>query len=327
MKKLSVLILAILLCLCLGTTAFAEEYTVPVVTFAEADIDYVDGNDTLTLSDDLQTLYLSGQSYSRADTSILELDYSGWEFTVELTAAQKKTVKLAKAQLFSDDYVVKVNFYMTDGMIMTVNYLRDDLRAEYDRLAAGDADKWVMDFQYPNGNSVAAHEAQLTGQSTVITLEDYSRSMYYPVYAYAGGTLVMKSGALLNLDGSYFYVPYPADMVEEKYPYMLYEYLEEHPHVPALKLTDPALVEQLDAAQQAYYKDDLGFLQDDTLTEKISDVFLVLVFAIVPGAIGVLFLILALVAKKRSYKKLFWLTFALSAAELAVFIAIANMLP
>lgn len=326
MKKLSILFLALVLTLGLGITAFAEDYTVPSATeFAGAD-EYTNLY-TATLSEDLQTLYMDGNSYSLADISILELEYNGWEISVELTAVQRQTIKKATAITYGDDDAVQVTLYMTDGIRMTVTFLRDDLRGEYDRLTAGDADRWVLDFEWPERNTVTADKAQLKGESTVVTLEDVYSSVEYPVFAYtAGGTLVLKCGVLLNLDGSYIYVPYPDDLVDERYPYILETYLETAMQVPAVKLTDPTLVQQLDKAQQAYYNDGLGFMYNDTLTENISDVFLVLLFAIIPGAIAVLFLILSLRAKKPSYKKLFWVTCVLSAAELAVFIAIANML-
>ena len=76
MKKfISVLITTMLLLSCLGMTAFAE-------------------NASATISDDFQKLYLDGNSYSRFDTSMLEIEYYGHvDKKVELSVTQQETVK------------------------------------------------------------------------------------------------------------------------------------------------------------------------------------------------------------------------------------------
>ena len=67
----------------------------------------------------------------------------------------------------------------------------------------------------------------------------------------------------------------------------------------------------------------IGYLFNDELTETVAKIFFTLIFAILPLAIAVTSLILAIKSKKGLYKKLLLVTSGLSLASVATFIYIA----
>jgi ATP-dependent Clp protease ATP-binding subunit ClpC len=86
-----------------------------------------------------------------------------------------------------------------------------------------------------------------------------------------------------------------------------------------MKITDEALLQELNTAQDAYYNDDMGFLFNDALTQSISKIFLVVIFCVIPGIVLILFAILAIRAKQAIYRKLFILVSTLSGTLTAIF--------
>ena len=90
-------------------------------------------------------------------------------------------------------------------------------------------------------------------------------------------------------------------------------------------MKDKALIEKLDNAKSAYYSDGLGFFENDELSEKVSMIFFLVVFAFLTLIILITFLILA-IRSKGIYKKMHRITYILCIAELSVFAIIATVI-
>lgn len=297
MKKLiSVIITAMLLFSCLGLTVFAE-------------------SSSATISDDYQKLTLDGNTYSRFNTSMMDVDYFSVDTPVSLTATQQEVIEEVILKVNEDSNFVYADIHFKDGAVLSVEFLRDDYLEIYNEISTNQSSEYIIDFQYPDGNTVTTEKSILYGSSVVLSSDELEWCDYFPVTAKSSdGKLTAHKGSLITIDENYYYVDYEEIDVDNWYDFDPYSYTE----LPAYEVTNADLVASIQEAEDAYYSDDFGFLLDDSFTEAVSAVFLIFVFAIIPFAIFVVFLILA-IRSKTVYKKMFRLIYILSAAELAVF--------
>lgn len=297
MKKIiSVIIAVILSSFCLGFTAFAE-------------------NSSVVISDDYQKLYLNGASYSRFDASKLEIEYNTINTYIELSEAQQETVKEVALLANEHKNIISADIFFNDGATLTVDFLRDDYLDEYNKIVNNQSEEYIIDFDWPEGNTVKAQRTALFGNRITLYGDELEFCDYYFVSTQNDdGSLTAVTGSLIIVGDEYYYVDHEENNViiwDSFYPNALTE-------LSAWEITDADLIESFKEAEEKYYSEDLGFLYDDTLTESVSAIFLVCLFAIVPFIILILFLILAIRAK-GFYKKLFSNICILSAAELIVF--------
>lgn len=294
MKKIiSVIIAVILSSFCLGFTAFAE-------------------NSSVIISDDYQKLYLNGASYSRFDDSMLQTEYDLVNNKyVELSEAQQETVKEVTLLANEHKNIISAEIFFNDGATLTVDFLRDDYLDEYNKIVNNQSQEYIIDFDWPEGNTVKAQRTALFGNRITLYGDDLEFYDYHYVTAQCNdGTLTAVTGTLIIVDDRYYYV--------DGNNVIAWDSFNTLTELSAWEITDADLIESLKEAEEKYYSEDLGFLYDDTLTESVSAIFLVCLFAIVPFIILILFLILAIRAK-GFYKKLFSNICILSAAELIVF--------
>ncbi|MBQ2986016.1 MAG: hypothetical protein IJE23_00885 [Tyzzerella sp.] len=297
MKKLiTTIITTILLFSCLGLTAFANPASV-------------------TISDDYQKITLDGNTYSRFNASAMDVEYFDSDILVELNATQQETIDDVSLQTDADATFIYANIHFKDGAVLSVEFLRDDYLETYHEISASENGTYIIDFEYPEGNTVAVEKSDLFGNSVVLTEDELGWCDYYPVITQSNdGILTADKGSLIIIEDKYYYVNYEEIDAENWHDFNPYEYV----NLPAYEISDTALIAKIQEAEDAYYSDDFGFLLDDSLTKGVSAVFLIFVFAIIPFAIFVVFLILAF-RSKTVYKKMFRLIYILSAAELAVF--------
>ncbi len=302
MKKLiSIVIMSILLFSCIGLTAFASPLSA-------------------TISDDYQKLYLDGNTYSRFNTSMVEVDYFDTNIPVELNAAQEETIDKVSLQVNADTTFIYANISFKDGAVLSAEFLRDDYLEIYNEISFNENGSYMIDFEYPEGNIVTAAKADLFGNSVTLTEDELEWCSYYPVWIQNDdGTLTAYKGSLIIIEDEYYYVNYEDIKLENWYHFDPYEYDE----LPAYEISNAELIADIQAAEESFYSDDFGFLFDDSLTKAVSTVFLIFVFAIIPFAIFVVFLILA-IRSKTIYKKMFRFIYILSAAELVVFAIVAS---
>ena len=305
MKKFKSLIIAlILLFSCFGLTAFAE-------------------NSSITISDDYQNLYLNGDSYSRFNASILEIDYyMTIDNPIELSAVQQETILQIELLINEQENVISADISFTDGSILSVDFLREDCFEAYNEIVNGESKEYIIDFLWPEGNTVKAKRTALFDTPVTLYVNELEWCDFYTVTASnSDNSLTALKGSLLIMDDNYYYVDFAEVGVKNAYEFVPYDYTE----LSAYEITDTNLLQRIKEAEEKYYADDLGFLYDDDLTETISAVFLVFIFAIIPLAIFIVFLILA-IRSKTYYRKLFRTICILAAAELAIFAIIATLI-
>lgn len=297
MKKIiSVIIPVLLLFSCLGLTAFAE-------------------NSSVTISDDYQKLYLDGNSYSRFNNSTIEVEYFSFNADVELNATQQELIDEVVLETNENITIISADIYFKDGAVLSVGFLHDDYLEIYNEISTGQITECIIDFEWPEGNTVVTEKTALLGDAVTLYGDDLKWCDYYPVIIKTSDeSLTLYEGALLIINDEYYYTDFSEAAVANWYDFNPYDYSE----LPAHKITDTELLASIKAAEEEYYSDDLGFLYDDNLTETVSAVFLIFVFAIVPFAILVVFLVLA-IRSKTVYRKMFSTICILSGAELAIF--------
>ena len=300
-KLLSIVITTILLFSCWSLMAFANP-------------------SSATLSDDYQKLYIGENTYSRFRPSMIEINYFDADISVALNASQQETIDKVSLQTNEGNIFVYAQIYFKDGAVLSVEFLRDDYADKYNEISMAETSTYIIDFEYPEGNLVTTDKSDLFGERVTLTKEKLEWCSYYPIFIQSSdGVLTSYKGSLIVIEEDYYYVDYGDIQVEEHYAFYPYEYSE----LPAYQISDNELIADIQAAESEFYTDDFGFLLDDNLSQSISTVFLFIVFAIIPFAIFVVFLILA-IRSKTIYKKLFRLIYILSATELVMFAIIAS---
>lgn len=303
MKKISsFIIITILLFSCLGFTVFANPASV-------------------TISDDYQELYLDGNTYSRFDTSSLEGEHYIDNIPVELSDAQEELLREVSIETNATFTVIYADIHFKDGAVLSVGYLRNDYVKMYNEMIAGQNSEYVIDFEYPDDNTVTVSKSILYGENIVLNSEDLGSCTFYPVVVESeDGILTVYKGSLLAVNERYYYVDFQEATVKSYYDFNPYAYNE----LPAYEITDTNALASIREAEGSYYSDGLGFLLDDNFTNKVSAIFLIIVFAVIPFAIFVVFLILA-IRSKTEYKKMFRTIYIFSATLLVVFTIVATL--
>lgn len=338
MKKILSLVFAFTLIFsCFAVTAFAEDMEIvpqPVITFSE----------------DYQKLYADNEPFSRIDASMLNLEFDNkdmyifqYEYNtdyesshtvssdfIQLSEAQKENIKDVYIEQNEQKNIYRVEFTFNDGSVLTVVFLKDTYLEEYNSIISGEgeANEYIINFVYPDGNVVTAKKSDLFGEPVDLTKSDF---YYYDVSSVnavnSDGSLAVTKGELLIIDDMYVYVDYAESGIDASF---YYDEADDDQLSKCVfhKITDEQLISDFQKAEQAYYEDDFGFLYDNEVTDAVSEVFLIFVFGIVPAIIFVILLIKA-IRGKGVYKKLYGAVAAVSAAELAVFtvitVIIANL--
>lgn len=299
MKKcISVLIILLLLSSCLSFTVSAADAS-------------------FTVSEDYKTMYLDGSTYSRADISVLSVDFT--EIigkNLALTETQKEEIKEVSFLTSETRSVILADFYFKDGSQLSVGFLRDDCREVYESLMS-DADAGcVIDFGWPEGNQVATRLAQLRGETVTLNDTEFLEwCEYFSVTAQSSDReLSATKGSLLSYESQYYYV----DFQENGISVSNYFFPGDYTHLKVHEITNEEVLESIMEAEEAYYSDSFGFFFDDAFTKGLSAVFLVFVFAVIPAVVLVMAVIFT-IRTKGFYRRLWVGITALSAAELVIF--------
>lgn len=297
MKKITTFMITfILLFSCLGLTTFAE-------------------NSSISLSDDYQKLYVDGKSYSRFNASLIDVPTHEVESDIALSSTQQETVE--EIYLDRNDsgniYYATINFL--DGSSLTVSFLQDDYLEEYQQMTSGQIEEYIIDFSWPEENAVPASKTDLMSSPVTLTKAELEwADTYYVLSKNKDESLIVFVGSLMIIENDYYYVNFSEINIRDRYKFLPYDYET----LSAYKITNTTLIAEIQKAENAFYEDNLGFLYNDDLTEKISAVMMIALFGVLPFAILVLFLICAL-RSKTVYKKMFLTTSILSFSVLIVF--------
>lgn len=304
MKKiLSILCAVTFLFALLGMTTFAKD-------------------STITISEDYKTLSVGAQTYSRFDISMLEVDWEHGESNIVLSETQQKDIEDIGMQSSSHRIVISATIDFKDGSSLRVTFLRDDYFEVYETLVNSRTAKHEIDFIWPEYNIVTAEGKDLFGE--VVTLEkdviEECDTFEVTVSDKNGGLSIVK-GALLMHEDDYYYLDYTESNIEDGNRYLIADY----DNVIIHRVADEKLLQKLDAAKEEYWESEFGFFDNDNFTESISAIFLIIVFAFIPLAILILFVILA-TRSKGIYKKMCRATYLLCGVELVIFAIIMSIL-
>lgn len=257
-------------------------------------------------------LYFNDEVYSRADVSDLDLakesrkgadvgfeEYNGVE-GISLWATPNNTV-----------FWIDVSF--TDGSNIAATFLRDSARAAYERLLRGEVDDTTVNFSYPVGNEVKVDLPDLRGEAASLTEAPTYANSFTVEGTVGNGDLMRKMGMVTYLNGEFYYVDYSeaggssiSDISAAELP------------ISAYRITDPETHTALADARQTYLGDEMGFVYDDVLTGIVGLITLVFFFGLIPLALFVLFLILA-IRGRGIYRRIHAAVCTCSGVTLAIF--------
>ena len=306
MKKIIALIITVLLlasCLALPVLAKSDDILRP--------------NVKISFSDDYKTLYYGNVKYVVFDNTHSAQEVYN-EMNNKFSLTEEQSLEISRISLLSCDegIFIDATIKYKDGITMELNYIREDYREVYNTLLASIVANCEIDFIYPADNVVKTHRINLKGEK--VSFEDHYYDASYEVTAVSDdGKISASVGVILVSGDNYCYIDYLE--IGSSY----YEFdMDDYNRVEAYLITDPDTIAAIEQAQENYYSDGLGFFDDDTFTKLVADVFLVIVFAVIPFALFVLFLILGCRAKEL-YKKLYLTISIFSIAEVVIFAIIA----
>ena len=311
MKKiLSVFIAVLVLLSCLSLTAAAATVEITPNDFLlENEIISLDPFSSITISDDYKTLSCGKYTYRRFSSDELNLDvYYDIENELVLSNAQEKEVDVV--DLYSDEngIMISADIYFKDGANLYVYYLREDYIKEFASLTYENAEKLYIYFTADIVTETT--KELLKGEKTTVDISLLILDDWFDVSIKAETLdLSKRVGSLILLEDEYYYIDFN-DFKIDSSDFNVTTYSGD-----AYKVTDPALIQELEENYNLYYAEDYGFFFNDNFTQTVSKIFITLVFAIIPFAIFVLTLIFT-IRSKNKYKKFHLTACILSAAEL-----------
>lgn len=279
-------------------------------------------NSAPTISDDYQTIYMDGKTYSRFNGGMIDTQDYDYDLTVELTDVQQEYIYSAEITVYNSASLLQAYINFKDGSSLFAYYLQADYINTYESMHTNPDCPYTIDFHYPSGNTITGTKPFFTANPVVLNQKILNKSNVYPVLIVIDeNDARVHKGSLLVCDNRYYYVDYDEIKIYDYYEFSPYYYTE----LTAYEITDADLLADIIAGEEAYYDDDFGFLYNDGVTDIVSIVFLIFVFAALPAVAFILFLIFA-IRSKGTYRKLFTTICCCSGVELILFTIIAIIL-
>ncbi len=289
-------------------------------------------NDTLTVSEDYETVTYNGRLYTRIydrfdNSSEHSKDIPNSK--IILTEEQQKHILSINAHT-AEIYVYIYIIYQSGNEFMNV-YIDSDRLEEYNTFAESHGDKASLRQAIYLNDSIDINYDRLLGEA--IVQKGYELCYYkylLEVTSYSSnGVFAKTSGEILRGDdGNYYYLDYyrfgqeTARILSDEYDRRA---LDE---VTLYKITDSEIIDFAESADDNHYydgEDDFGYDDDtdDSFTTFIGSVFffiLTVVFLFVPFAIMIICVIFA-IKKRKPYRFCFLTISILCAIEIITFIA------
>lgn len=335
MKKfIYVIITVLILSISLSVTSFAAGTEKNTESFYFA-----------TFSDDFRTMYYKGYEYHQknlkhfdtyiakdisidsyefdeaqasvfADSILSDTKYIG-NVSYELSDSQKETVE--SVMIDGTDIIVYLTVNYKDGTAYSLDLLREDYTDDYNALSTGANDDYEIDFEWPEGNTVNTNKSKLTqNKSESISINQFDNFEYYLVYLHSEDRyLSYTAGVVLSDDDKYYFIDNAENNASAYVD--IYEFMWMSSEKVVHEITDEELLAEIKAAEEEYYADEYGYLENDKLANTISYFFLVLLFGVIPGIAFIVSLIFAII-KKKTYRKLLFAVSFFTLAEIIVFI-------
>lgn len=276
------------------------------------------------ISEDYQTVTIDGNTYSRFNLSLVGADYEYRDdMPFQFTKNQKEQIAGIEWLSSQDELLLEIRIEFKDGSYLTVNFMRDDYKSKYYELTHDPNEQYVIDFEWPNDNTASSGKAEFFKNPVYLDGYKLSRGDYYPVYSVINTgyeNIQVYKGLMMIYGGDYYYIDYEEMGIVSR-EYSLYDYEE----VVAHQITEPDFVSRIKECEENYYSDSWGFLYDDDFMNKVSILFLILAFAILPMA-ALVFTIICAIRTKQVYRKLYTIAGVFAGAELVIFGVIVMLL-
>lgn len=322
MKKVIALIIVVLLfATCIGISASATTNECYFCGFSPCECyenykycNFAPLNFKLTFSDDYTQIYLNDYTYSRIHDWRLTTEPE-YKLPNEVSLTKKQETELLKYSIATNSNCkfMWVELYMADGTQISATYSRDDIADEYEKLFHRiDNPEFSIDFIYPEGNTLTTDKYALWGEEQTIKFAyDYDENFSVVSYSEDKSFSIYQGEVVLYKDEFYF-----VDCIENNFN-GTYE-LPFEKTLKVYKIKDKALLENLNQNLTKYYEDDFGFFLNDNFSKSISDIFIIIIFALLPLAALIVFGITA-IRSKGIYRKMSIIISAISLVELIIF--------
>jgi hypothetical protein len=284
--------------------------------------------ESVTFSPNEESLTYRGDTYLRLDEIFLfEVSYSELDAEVELSAHQAELIDRVTLETNLHENIIYARIYYADGTITAAEYLAEEYYDFYLDVVEEDLDYYYVDFEIPSGNIVEVDVTKNLGESITLTGYDIMDCTSYLVYSSSeDGLLNAITGAVIDFGFDYYYVNFN-DMK------VLIRQSFDPTQQSALtmkEIVDKEVLEQVKSGIRTYnaYIDDYGYhdvydydyeYQAETAYSVFSIIFLSIIFGLIPLAVFIVFLILAIRAK-GTYRKIFTVIYILAAAGLFLFL-------
>jgi len=261
-------------------------------------------------------MYYDDDRYIRFDGSRLDVilfDSPGF-LTIKYEGEAVHKVLRGNFSFDEDENVWKVEHIYTDGSTLTAYYIEEDCYKAFTSLKESVTD-YEIDFFFPANNKVITDKATLLGEKTTFRSAYKNLENWYSVNKTdEEHELIYTKGVLFYANDSFYYVDY-----DENPRFELYGESYENADTTVWKITDQALLARLEKAQEEYYGNGLGFLEDDELATGFSKTALSIVFGVVPLLLF-LFALIKVIRKTGVVRKLYTALCIACGAELLVFV-------
>lgn len=321
MKKIIALLVTVLVLLsALSLPVFATE----TPSFDdEWDDDYttvLDSSTPISFANDYKTLYFGKEKYvSIPNKYIQTYVLAELDNPIKFTAKQKAEVSEIILTASYKGALIDADIYFFDGSNTLIHFIKQEYVEEYKTLFTDKSIEYEVNFEYPDGNTVPLSRNMLIGKeitiSDIMDINDY----FEIIASTKDESISVAIGKLLLYKDEYYYFDYQlnnSSYIDDIY---------DRDTAIVTKITNQQLIKKLKEAEQRYYEEDMGFFFDDSFTSSISDIFLVIIFAILPFAAFVVFTVIA-IRSKGTYRKLSIIINSLIIAELAIFTVLALLI-
>ncbi len=267
-----------------------------------------------TLSEDLMTLTLNGETFVRMDTSCTGT--FGCETLMQdpqLTPDQQEQIKDWTFTISEDGSIIEATLYYQVGGTLNCNYVRQDFAPQLDAYQNGTGADCRIEIDW---NGVVVPESKLKGKPVTLSGEPLILAEQYDVYAdISDEYFYITTGTLLIYEGTFYYVDH-SDLL--RYPGYLVPF--EYETLNCYEITDEALCQEL-----SDYGLSGGSLEN--LVEMGVGALVIFIFGLIPAAILVLGLVM--IIKRKGYYRITWgITAIFCMAELITFvIVVCNLHP
>ena len=274
-----------------------------------------------TLSEDLQTLTIDGETYHRFNTTTLLYDIYE-EMSLELSETQKEIFLDGSVYFSPDKIIADVTIRYKDGASISAGYVKDSAREQMEDLTQNKNMNGSVEFYWPEEITVSAPMEDFKGEAVELDSLVLDYCNFFQVYGSVSTyEIITLQGSLLEEQGELYYVDFSENprIVPDKF------FPHEYTSLKGYKIPDGTLKSQLTKAIDAYYSDGLGVLYDDDFSEKLSTVLLIFLFAGIPSLI-LIWSVVLLIRSKGYQRKTWAVTAGMACGTLVVFAIVTAMM-